>query len=95
MILIEGKENEKNWRMKLIQILSNLLNMVSSPPTQACRLRNDLTPNFKIRHVQKILIVHHSFFWKLVAIMLSMEKYLVFLANLSKRLKLTLNLKVQ
>ena len=81
------------------EINSNLIKLIKhgkfKPPTQACRLRNDLTPNFKIRHVQKILIVHHSFFWKLVAIMLSMEKYLVFLANLSKRLKPTQNLKVQ
>ena len=51
--------------------------------------------HLKIRHMQKILIVHHSSFWRLVAIMLSTEKYLVFLANLSKRLKPTQNLKVQ
>ena len=51
--------------------------------------------HLKIRHTQKILIVHHSSFWRLVAIMLSTEKYLVFLANLSKRLKPTPNLKVQ
>ena len=82
------------------EINSNLIKLIkhgkfNSYTTSAYAIILPTTHIFKIRHVQKILIVHHSFFWKLVAIMLSMEKYLVFLANLSKRLKLTLNLKVQ
>ena len=81
------------------EINSNLIKLIKHgkfitytilPPTHVSDFYH-----LKIRHMQKILIVHHSSFWRLVAIMLSTEKYLVFLANLSKRLKPTQNLKVQ